>query len=148
MEKSNYQYLKNKRLAAIDFGLKRIGLAVCDPMHITVSTRPTLDYTSNDFWTELLLFLNNEKIEAIVVGAPYNFNNKSSNILSKVMEFVKELKEKTTLEILLYDESYSSKKASSVMLEIGMKKKQRQKKGNADKIAAAVILREFLNEII
>ncbi len=147
MLQENYQHLKNKRLAAIDFGLKRVGLAVCDPMHITVSTRPVLDYTAEVFWKKLLNFFEKEQIEAIVVGAPYNFNNKNSNILSKVMNFVKELKEKTTLEIILYDESFSSKKASSVMLEIGMKKKQRQKKGNADKIAAAVILREFLNEL-
>ncbi len=147
MLKENYQHLKNKRLASIDFGLKRVGLAVCDPMHITVSTRPVLDYTAEDFWKNLQNFFEKEHIEAIIVGAPYNFNNKSSNILSKVLEFVKALKEKTALEIILYDESYSSKKASSVMLEIGMKKKQRQKKGNADRIAAAVILREFLNEL-
>ena len=76
MLKEDYQHLKNKRLASIDFGLKRVGLAVCDPMHITVSTRPTLDYTAVDFWQMLLNFFEKEQIEAIVVGAPYNFNNK------------------------------------------------------------------------
>lgn len=145
--KKNYEHLKNKRIASIDFGLKRVGLAYCDPLHITVSAYQTLDRTAEDFWEKLVAFFLEKEIQAVVVGAPFGSNNKSSNILSNVKEFAKELKKKTSFDPILYDESYSSKKASSIMLEIGMKKKQRQKKGNTDRIAAAIILREFLDEI-
>lgn len=143
----DYSNLKNKRIAAIDFGLKRVGLALCDEFHISISTKAVLDFQSEKFWEDILLFLKEENIAAIVVGYPIRNDGKESFFLKELDIFIENLKEKANLEVLIFDESYSSKRAVETMLQIGMKKKNRAKKGNIDKISAAIILRDFLQEM-
>lgn len=142
-QKENF---KNKRLASIDYGLKRTGIAVCDELHITVSPRIVLDPAENDFWVKLNNFTENEKISAFVVGMPVRHDEKKTELIEKIDNFVFDLKEKCGLPVFTYDESFSTKKAVSVLLEIGAKKKRRATKGTNDLIAAAIILKEFLNE--
>ncbi|MFP4529359.1 MAG: Holliday junction resolvase RuvX [Candidatus Kapaibacterium sp.] len=139
--------LKGRRIAAIDFGLKRVGLAVCDEFHITVSPRDTMNYESPEFWPKLIELLKDENIYAVVVGVPLRPDGIENGILPRIKEFMKDLGNKTGLPVIPYDESYSSQKAVATMIEIGTPKKKRRQKGSIDRVAAAIILKEFLEEI-
>ena len=139
--------LKGKRLAAIDFGLKRVGYAVCDELHITVTPKRFFMYDAKDFWEQLIRELKRDHIDAIVVGVPYRSNGKTNEVLENIDDFIKKLELKSNLPVIKFDESLSSVRATETMVEIGMKKKTRRKKGTSDKIAAAIILRDFLNEL-
>lgn len=139
--------LMNSRIVAIDYGLKRVGLAVCDELHITASPLATIDSSSTNFWNILIDNINREKASAIVVGYPFRSDGKRTDFMEDLDNFIDKLEDKTDLKIFLHDESNSSKKAVDQMIEIGMKKSKRKKKGSIDRFAAAIILREFLEDI-
>ncbi len=138
--------LKGKRIAAIDFGLKRVGLAVCDELHIAVSPRKVLDYESTSFWNELSSFLAEEKVGGIVVGVPIRSDQKQTELLTHLKRFINQLRSKVEIPVYEFDESFSTVRAINFMVEVGKKKKQRQKKENKDLISAAIILRDFIEE--
>ena len=138
---------KNKRISAIDFGSKRCGIAVCDEFHITTKPVSVLDFSSELFWDYLTKILNIERVSAIVIGVPHRLDEQKTEVIKQIEEFIVQLKEKTDLEIFTFDESFSSKRATATMLEIGTKKKKRRQKGISDKIAACIILKDFLNEM-
>ncbi len=132
------------RVLAIDYGLKRTGIAVTDPLRIIATpleTVPTKD---------LLMFLKNyvtrEAVDEFVVGMPKTLKNQDSEIAPMVRKFVHILKEtfpsKPVAEV---DERFTSSMAQRAMIEGGMKKKDRQVKGNVDKISATLILQSFLD---
>ena len=138
---------KNKRLAGIDFGLKRVGVAVCDEFHITISPKTTLHYQEDNFWELLLELLVSERIGGVILGVPYRDDNRNEKLIAEIEKFEKILNEKTGLQVIKIDEAYSSKRAVETMIETGKKKKDRAKKENIDKIAAALILRDFLTNM-
>lgn len=138
--------LKGKRIAGIDFGLKRVGVSVCDELHITIRPLKVIDYTSTSFWEDLIFLLDKEKVGGIVVGIPLTNSSNERNIILQVKNFILMLRNKVSLPIFEVDESYSSKNASSLMLEIGKRKSQRRAKGYKDLISSAIILRDFINE--
>lgn len=138
--------LKGKRIAAIDFGLKRVGLAVCDELHIVVSPRKVLDYTSPNFWNELKIFFEEERIGGVVVGVPVRSDGKETEMLAYLNRFINRLKSELRVPIYEYDESFSTVRAVNLMVEVGKKKQQRQRKENKDLISAAIILRDFIEE--
>ena len=127
--------------------MKRVGFAVCDEFHITITPRQVFDRTSQNFWNELLELFVKERIGLLVVGLPLRLEGEKANIINEVENFIDELKTKCGIEIATFDESYSTRRSVGTMLEIGMKKKKRSVKGNKDKIAAAIILRDFLQEL-
>ncbi len=145
-EIKSIEELKGKRILGIDFGLKRVGLAVADEMLITVTPRLTLDYTSQNFWSNLLDFINKERIKFCVVGVPYRDDGMESEVIDSIKVFIDILQEKANLPIIEFDEAFSSLYAERTMLSIGTKKKKRQTKGEKDKIAAAIILNDFLKQ--
>ncbi|MGB9770617.1 MAG: Holliday junction resolvase RuvX [Candidatus Kapaibacteriota bacterium] len=138
--------LKGKKLASLDFGFKRLGVAVCDELHISVSPYKIFNYTSKKFWEEFLEFLNNERISALIVGYPYRNDGKETEVTKEIDRFVENLRQKTELPIIKYDESFSTIRAARLMLELGKKKKERRNKENKDLISAAIILRDFILE--
>lgn len=137
--------ITGKRIAAIDFGLKRVGLAYCDELHITVTPADTYDYTLPNFWTLIINKLNDLNIKHVVVGVPlwHSQNKKFSKELSK---FIDKLSQINNFDVFTFDESFTSQRATETMIEIGKKKSTRSEKGQKDKIAAALILRDFLDE--
>jgi len=137
---------KGYRILGIDFGLKRIGLAVADELLITVTPRLTLDYSSAKFWVNLIDFIQKERIKFCVIGVPYRDDGLESEIIDNIREFISIFVEKTNLPIVEFDEAYSSIYAERTMHSIGTKKKKRQTKGEKDKIAAALILKEFIKQ--
>lgn len=134
------------RILAIDFGLKRVGLAVTDPMKIiangleTVPTVEVMKYLKN--------YLQKEKVECFVVGKPMRMNNEPSPIEENIKEFVKALqKEFPEVKIAREDERFTSKMAVQSMVMGGMKKQDRRQKENVDKISATIILQSYLEHL-
>jgi putative Holliday junction resolvase len=138
--------LKGKRLAAVDFGMKRLGLAVCDQFHVTISPRDVYDYSSKDFWDKFVADLNSENLAAVIVGVPKRLDGEKTKVIVEIEKFIELLRKKTQLQIIEHDESFTSQRAVETMVTIGKKKNKRSQKGETDKVAAAIILRDFLNE--
>lgn len=139
--------LKNKRIAAIDYGKRRIGIAVCDIMHITVTPKITIDSSITDKYEAILKFINEESVDALVVGIPLRDDDKNKEFIDEIRDFIQVIQDKSGLDVYEQDESYSSIEALDTMIEIGYGKKKRRHKENKDKIAAAIILRHFLESI-
>ncbi len=131
------------RILAIDYGTKRTGLAVTDPLRIiataleTVETHLLIDYLKKYFLKEA--------VDEVVIGMPKQLNNQDSETAPMVRKFV-ELFKSTFPEkpIVLADERFTSAQAHRTMIAGGMKKKDRQVKGNVDKISATLILQNYL----
>lgn len=136
--------LYNKKIAAIDYGKRRIGLAVCDFMHITITPKMTIDTSVVDKYEAILKFIKDESVDVLVVGIPVREDDKNMDFINEIREFIDKLKELTGLEVYEQDESFSSIEALNTMINIGYGKKKRRQKENKDKIAAAIILQHFL----
>ncbi len=147
MTKINKDDLKNKRIVSIDYGLKRIGIAVCDQMHITTTPLKVIDKTKDDFLEEILEILKKENAGAVVVGVPYRHDDVETDFIKEIKKFIDNLKSQILMNVFEFDESFSTVRATETMISIGSRKKKRAQKGEKDKIAAAIILRDFLNEL-
>ncbi|GIJ94342.1 Holliday junction resolvase RuvX [Capnocytophaga stomatis] len=132
------------RILAIDYGSKRCGIAVTDPMRIIASGLTTVATT------ELIAFLkkyvSEENVTEIVVGQPKRMNNESSDIEMEIQKKI-ELLEKEFPEIVIVreDERFTSKMAFQSMIDSGLKKKQRQNKALIDEISATLILQNYMS---
>jgi len=138
--------LKGKRLAAVDFGFKRLGVAVCDELHISITPLKVFDYSSKNFWEEFTRFLSEQKISAIVVGFPYREDGTETEVIREINHFIARLSVMVDIPIYKHDESFSTIRAQNLMLELNKKKKDRRKKENKDLLSAAIILRDFIYE--
>lgn len=133
------------RIMAIDFGTKRTGLAVTDPLKIFASPLDTV--RTSDFDKFIEAYLNKEDVEAFVVGYPVQMNNTPSESVKHIDPFIKKLKKKyPQVPVHLADERFTSKMALRTMIEGGVKKKDRQDKSLVDKISASIILQSFLDQ--
>ena len=131
------------RILAIDYGRKRVGIAVTDPLRIIANGLTTVH--SKDIFTFLEDYLKKEKVEIIVVGYPVNLKNEGSESLKYINPFIKKLiKSFPDIIVDTYDERFTSKMAQAAMIEGGMKKKDRQNKALTDKISATLILQSYL----
>ena len=134
------------RILAIDYGKKRTGLAVTDPLRIIATPLDTV--LTNDLLSYLAAYVKKETVDEFVVGMPKTLKNEDSEIAPLVRFFVEELKKiYPEKKIHLEDERFTSRMAMQAMIEGGMKKKDRQVKGNVDKISATIILQSFLRTI-
>ena len=132
------------RLLGIDYGRKRIGVAVTDPLNIFAS--PLLTVPSHQFDSFINDYLKKETIDAFVVGYPVKLNNQPGDTVNYIDPFIKKL-EKSFPGIAVHrvDERFTSQMAFRTMIDGGIKKKDRQDKGTIDKISAAIILQSFLD---
>ncbi len=131
------------RILAIDYGLKRTGIAVTDELQIIASGLTTVTTKT------LLLFLKDymisEKVDLILVGEPKQMDNTASESEVYILPFIKQLeKEFPKTPILRIDERFTSKMAFQTMIDSGLKKKQRQNKALVDEISATLILQSYL----
>ncbi len=134
------------RILAIDYGTKRTGIAVTDTLRIIATPLETVP--SNDLLNFLKVYLQKETVDEFVVGMPKTLKNEDSEIAPLVRKFVEELK-KTFPDkpVHLADERFTSSMAMRAMIDGGMKKRDRQVKGNVDKISATIILQSFLDAV-
>lgn len=132
------------RILSIDYGAKRTGLAVTDPLQIIASGLTAVD--TKDLVPFLKKYLQEETVELIIIGEPKNWDESDTHATPLVQAFIKRLhKEFPAMPVQTVDERYTSKMAVQAMHEMGMKKKDRQNKKNVDEIAATIMLQEYLN---
>ncbi len=132
------------RIIGIDYGRKRVGVAVSDPLGIfasaleTVHSAKIIDYLKN--------YAQNEKVVRFVVGYPMNLNNKPSEAAADVDIFLKQLaKAFPDTPVVKEDERFTSQLAMQAMIAGGVKKSERRVKGAVDKVSAALILQSWLD---
>lgn len=131
------------RILAIDYGLKRTGIAVTDEMQMIASGLTTVE--SSTLLTFLKNYFEKEKVEKVLIGEPKQMNglpSESAPIIEKfVLEFVKNFPEMLLVRV---DERFTSKMAFQTMIDSGLKKKQRQNKALIDEISATIMLQDYL----
>jgi putative Holliday junction resolvase len=131
------------RVLAIDYGTKRVGLAVTDPQKIIASRLETVH--SKDVIEFLKKYCLAEEVESFVVGLPLNLDGKATDATPHVEAFVKKLKKQFPLvPIHRMDERFTSKIAFQTMIDAGLKKKDRQRKDLVDGVSATLILQNYL----
>ena len=131
------------RILAIDYGTKRVGIAVTDPEKIVAN--PLTTVPTKDIITYLKQYLQEEEVEAIVVGMPRDLFNNDSHSTQAVKQFVNQLKRKFAAYTLhLHDERFTSKMALDAMIRSGSSKSDRRKKENIDKLSATIILQSYM----
>ena len=135
------------RVLAIDYGTKRTGIAVTDPLRIIATPLETV--LTHGLLSFLKSYAAKEQVDEFVIGMPRTLKNEDSELAPHVRKFIVAMKaafpDKTVHEV---DERFTSSMAQRAMIEGGMKKKDRQVKGNADKISATLILQAFLDRTI
>jgi putative Holliday junction resolvase len=132
------------RILAIDYGTKRIGLAVTDPLQIFASPLSTVSPDKFDSFIEG--YLKTEVVNDIVIGYPVQMNNQPSESVRYINPFIKKLKKTfPEIHIHLVDERFTSQMALRTIIDGGVKKKDRQDKSLVDKISASIILQSFLD---
>lgn len=131
------------RILAIDYGQKRVGLAVTDSLKMIATNLTTV--ASKDIFEYLTNYTIKEKVELIVVGLAKKLNNTESESMRFITPFVKKLKLTfPNLPVEMYDERYTSKLALQSMIDGGASKKTRQNKGLIDSISATILLQDYL----
>jgi putative holliday junction resolvase len=133
------------RILAIDYGTKRIGLAVTDPLQIFASPLDTVSPAEFDRFIEG--YLKTDEVDEFVIGYPMQMNNQPSEAVNYINPFIKKLKKKyPDKHIHLADERFTSRMAFRTMVDGGVKKKDRLDKSIVDKISASIILQSFLDK--
>ena len=131
------------RILAIDYGRKRTGIAVSDPLQLIANGLTTVP--THQLLTYILDYVAHEQVERILVGLPKQMNNEASESMKYIEPFVRSLKKKLPeVPIEYVDERFTSVLAHHAMLEGGLKKKDRQDKALVDEISATIILRDYL----
>lgn len=135
------------RILAIDYGQKRVGLAVTDPLKIAANGLDTVPV--HEIFSYLKQYTSKEDVEKFVVGLPKQMDGTDSDSMQYIRPFVAGLRKQfPDIEIVYVDERFTSVMAHNTMLEAGLKKKDRQNKALVDKIAATIILQTYLTSTI
>jgi putative Holliday junction resolvase len=133
------------RIIAIDYGLKRTGLAVTDPFQIIATGLTTIE--SPRIINFLRDYFAREPVELMIIGDPRNWDDSDTHATPLVREVIKRLEKKfPSIPVITVDERYTSKMASQAMIDMGMKKMQRRNKALVDEIAATIMLQEYLQK--
>ncbi len=131
------------RILAIDYGQKRVGLAVTDEFKIIATALDTVPV--HEIFNYLQEYFTKEDVECVVIGDPKQMNNMPSESVRFVDPFVRKFKKVfKNMRVERFDERFTSKMAQQTMIDAGLKKKDRQNKSTVDKISAVLILQSFL----
>ncbi|MBC7828615.1 MAG: Holliday junction resolvase RuvX [Chitinophagaceae bacterium] len=135
------------RILAIDYGLKRTGLAVTDPLQIIANGLTTIE--SPKLIPFLKDYFKKEEVEMLIIGEPKNWDDTDTHATPLVKKIVEKLKKEfPQMPLTMVDERFTSKMASRAMIDMGMKKKQRRNKALIDEIAATIMLQEYLERSV
>jgi len=134
------------RILGIDYGEKRVGLAMTDPSAIIASGYNTIQNKNrNDLIKELSEIIQSNGVSEVVVGIPYSLDGESGTMAESVKEFVRELEASIKVKVETWPEEFSSEDAKSELRKLGVD--FRKNKGEVDKMAAALILRSYMDHI-
>ena len=133
------------KIVAIDYGLKRIGIAITDELRMFAFGLTTV--SNSEIIPFLKKTINKEQVDTIVIGKPLQSNNRPSEIEDQILLFIKKLnKIFPKIIITRYDERFTSLLAKQTINNSGIKKKKRKNKGLVDKISATIILQSYLEK--
>ena len=130
------------RILSIDYGRKRTGIAVTDPLQIIAGGLATV--STSELYDFLVDYISREQVERIVVGEPRQPNGQPSENLQRVEQFVNRWRNHQQVPIEMYDERFTSVLAHRAMIDGGLKKKARQDKALVDEISATIILQDYM----
>jgi putative Holliday junction resolvase len=134
------------RIISIDYGAKRTGLAVTDPLQIIATGLTTVE--SKQLIPFLKDYFAREEVELIIIGEPKNWDDTDTHATALVERIIKQLEKNfPKIPIKKVDERYTSKMAKDAMLEMGLKKMQRRNKKLVDEIAATIMLQEYMRRV-
>lgn len=134
------------RILSIDYGLRRTGIAVTDPLQIIATGLTTVD--TKELMPFLKKYFQQEQVELVIIGEPKNWDDSDTHATPLVNAFVKQfVKDFPNLPYKMVDERYTSKMAKQSMIDSGMKKKDRRNKKLVDEIAATIMLQEYLQQL-
>ena len=134
------------RILAIDYGGKRTGIAVTDPLQIIATGLTTI--SSPDLIPFLKKYFSEEPVELVIIGLPKNWDESDTHGTAPAQAAIKKIqKEFPQMPLKTVDERYTSKMAKDAMLEMGMKKAQRRDKKLVDEIAATIMLQEYMQSV-
>ncbi len=134
------------RIIAIDYGKKRTGLAITDPLKLIASGLQTVE--TNNIFTFLKDYFSKEKVEIALVGEPKQMDGTPSESTEIIEKFVERFKtEFPDIKIERVDERFTSKMASKTLIDSGLKKKKRQDKALLDEVSATIMLQDYLNRL-
>jgi putative Holliday junction resolvase len=130
------------RSLGVDYGTKRVGLALSDPLGLTA--RPLAVVPRSKIVEEVVSLVKEQEVGTIVVGLPTGLGGDEGISASEARKLADELATATGVDVVLRDERYTSRMAESALLESGMKRRQRRE--SVDKVAAAIILQDYLDD--
>ena len=134
------------RVLAIDYGRKRTGIAVTDPMRISANPLTTVPTGELPAW--LAAYFVGEKVDEVVIGLPRQTNGEPSESMRYIEPFVRQFRKLfPDIPLVTFDERFTSVLAHRAMIDGGMKRKDRQDKAVVDKLAACIILEDYLMSI-
>lgn len=134
------------RILAIDYGAKRTGIAVTDPLQIIATGLTTIP--SQELIPFLKKYFLQESVELVIIGLPVNWDESDTHGTAPARAAIKRLeKEFPDMPLKTVDERYTSKMAKDAMLQMGMKKKDRRDKKLVDEIAATIMLQEYMQQL-
>ena len=130
------------RILSIDYGKKRTGLAVTDPLQLIAGGLATV--STSELYEFLIAYVAREPVERIVIGEPRQSDGSPSENMARVEQFVNRWRKHQTVPIEYYDERFTSVLAQRAMIDGGLRKKARQNKALVDEISATILLQDFL----
>ncbi len=134
------------RIVAIDYGKKRTGLAVTDPLRLTANPLLTIDTALLPAW--LADYFAHNVVDEVVIGHPTQLNGEESESMQYIRPFMESFRRRfPDMPLVAFDERFTSTLAHRAMIDGGMRRKQRQDKAVVDKIAACILLEDYLNTL-
>lgn len=131
------------RILAIDYGMKRVGIAVTDPLQLIANALTTV--ATPEIFKYLTGYLKSEVVELFVVGMPRRMNNELSQVSGEIDEFIEKLKKHfPQIPVEIIDERFTSKIAFRAMIDGGVKKMDRRNKATVDMVSATIILQSYM----
>ncbi len=134
------------RIMSIDYGIKRVGLAVSDPLQIIANGLDTI--ATKDLFDFIKRYFSEEEVEQIVIGEPLHLDGNPTYVTPMVHELAEKLRKLyPEIKVVLQDERFTSSDAKQIILKSGAKQKKRREKGLVDKISAVLILQEYMERL-
>lgn len=134
------------RIVALDYGKKRTGVAVTDPLQIIATGLTTVDSQQLRPW--LKDYFSKEMVEKVIIGMPVNLDGSDTDGTKPVKDFIRLFKkDHPAIAIATVDERYTSKMAVKALIESGVKKMDRREKGLVDEMAATLMLQDYLQTL-
>jgi len=131
-----------RRILGIDPGERRVGLALSDPLHVTAQGLETFDRRTGDLLDHIAALIDEHGVTAVVVGYPVSMSGRPNESSARAEELARQVERRFALPVTLWDERLSSVEAKRAMAGTGAARKA---KGNVDRVAAILILQNYLD---